>query len=411
MEISKYFTKVERCRICGGKIQEFLELGRQPPSNALRNKEDQKPKAVPLTLAYCQECSTVQLNGNVSSQFLFGSYLWVTGTSIAAREYKALFADELTKRAPAKKFNLLEIASNDGTFLREFKERSYEVLGVEPAKNLASQANKQGLKTLPIFFNEDNAAQIKKEHGHFDFVVARNVIPHVNNISSVIRGISAIMHNDSVGVIEFHDAKKIIDEIQYDSIYHEHIFYFTLKTIKQLLEINNLHLFDLERSPISGGAWVVFFSKSVMNSTSNLRKALVDENNCESNSFGTWSNFADKVFEHKRKVRELFGSRSKPIVGYGASARSSTVLNFCELNKNNIYSIIDKNPLKKGLITPGSEIPITSFEEGIKYIIESKEVLILSWNFEEEIIREISSHKFNGSVTLLLPNKIRQYAI
>ena len=260
----KIYETIKNCRICSSKnIKEVLDLGDQPPANSLY-KDNNVPPSVPLRLMYCQNCSTVQLGEDVDPEYLFSQYLWVTGTSNTAIEY----SHEFTKKALSQldedifKPYVVEIASNDGTFLKRFIENSCKVLGVDPAKNIAELAINNGVPTNANFFTVELAKQLVNKDGKVDIVFARNVIPHVKEIHSVIEGMRALLKDTGIGIIEFHNAELILEELHYDYIYHEHLFYFTLKTITGLINKHNMHVYDIIQSPISGGSWVVYFSSS-----------------------------------------------------------------------------------------------------------------------------------------------------
>lgn len=401
------YTSITCCRICGHtELKDILDLGIQAPANSLYKETDSLPENIPLRLLYCQNCSTVQLGEDVDPDYLFSQYLWVTGTSTTAEKYSYEFVEAALSRlekSSNKKPYVIEIASNDGTFLKRFIEKECKVLGVDPAKNIAKLAKNNGIPTITNFFTNNLANDLKNEDGKADIIFARNVIPHVKAIHSVISGMGSILDSDGVGIIEFHNAALVLDELHYDYIYHEHLFYFTIKTITGLLKQHDLHIFDIMFSPISGGSWVVYFSKKLKEKSTKL----IDLENMESsnqiNSLRRWQEFSDKVIEHADKLKQIVFSNDKKILAYGASARSSTLLNYCEINSNHISAIIDKNPLKVGLYTAGSNIPIISYEEGTKDIKNAERILLLAWNFQDEIISELRLSGFNGEFIIPLP--------
>jgi hypothetical protein len=400
------YETISCCRICNSeRIQEILNLGHQPPANSLYKNDIDMPSVVPLRLVYCQECSTVQLGEDVDPEYLFGKYLWVTGTSATAHDYSYIFAKKalsLLSRKSDQQF-IVEIASNDGTFLRRFSESGCKVLGIDPARNIAELANKNGIPTKANFFTKDLAKKILSQQGSADIVFARNVIPHVKEIHSVLKGIETLLNAKSIGIIEVHDAGLIVEDFHYDYIYHEHLFYYTLKTISGLIERYGLHVFDVIRSPISGGSWVLYFSKSRKEKTTKLINYLKTEEEKNVNSYSKWIKFANKVKSHSEILKKMVLSGDKKILAYGASARSSTLLNFCEINNKHISLVVDKNPMKSGLITAGSNIPIVSFEDGLEDIKHADKILLLAWNFQDEIISELRKVGFSGEFIIPLP--------
>ena len=256
--MKEIFETIDHCRICDtSDLVEILNLGEQPPANSLYEKSGSKPKNVPLRLMFCEKCSTVQLGEDVDPEYLFVQYLWVTGTSGTALNYSEKFTKKALKYANNKKPFIVEVASNDGTFLKQFQNSGCKVLGVDPAKNISEIASKNGIPTHLDFFNRDLAKKLLSKHKSADIVYARNVIPHVKEIHSVIDGIKTLMDDDGIGIIEFHNAGLLLEQLHYDYIYHEHLFYYTLSSIDYLLNMHGLYIFDTLESPISGGSWVV----------------------------------------------------------------------------------------------------------------------------------------------------------
>jgi len=404
--MSKIYETIKCCRICGSdNIEEVLDLGEQPPANSLYRSDEKRPPDVPLRLMYCQKCSTVQLGEDVDPEYLFGEYLWVTGTSATAEQYSHEFAKKALSQVVEynKSPYIVEIASNDGTFLKRFIEKGCKVLGIDPAKNIAELAVKNGIPTKADFFTLDLANRLAEKEGKADIVFARNVIPHVKEIHSVIGGINTLINEGGVGIIEVHNAGLILEELHYDYIYHEHLFYYTLKTISGLIERYGLHVFDVMLSPISGGSWVIYFSKNKKEKTKELIKYEKQELENNTNSYHRWVEFSDQVAVHSEKLKQMVMQSDKKIPAYGASARSSTLLNFCGITNEHISVVIDKNPMKNGLMTAGSNIPVVSFEDGLKEIKGSEKILLLAWNFQDEIVQELREAGFSGKFIIPLP--------
>lgn len=402
--MEKIFESIDTCRSCMSKdIEEILDLGKQPPANSLYKSKKNLPPPVPLRLFFCKNCSTVQLGETVDPKYLFQEYFWVTGTSTTANTYSHTFTKNVLSRTTTKRPSVIEIASNDGTFLKSFAEAGCEILGIDPAKNIAEKAAEEGVPTLSEFFNAELAKKLKINKGIADIIFARNVIPHVKEIHSILEGIEVLMNEDSLGVIEFHEAGLILKELHYDSIYHEHLFYFSLKTISKLLEKYDLKVFDITASPISGGSWVIYFTKIKKGKSTDLKRIEKLESETGINDIQSWRNFASQASKHAKQLKNMVLNKNK-ILAYGASARSSTLLNFCGINSLHISSIIDKNPLKHGLYTPGSNIPIISFENGMEAIKREKRILLLAWNFEKEVVSDLREAGFKGEIIVPLPN-------
>lgn len=405
--MNQIYETINNCRVCNSiDIEEVLDLGNQPPANSLHKDNSDKPPLVPLRLLFCKDCCAVQLGETVDPEYLFNEYVWVTGTSSTAELYSRDFTKNALEVSGLKEPSVIEIASNDGTFLKCFQESGCEVLGIDPAKNIAEEASSRGIPTLSEFFSSELASDLVKNKGKADIVFARNVIPHVKAIHSIIEGINILMDDESTGIIEFHEAGLILKELHYDSIYHEHLFYFSLKTISFLLEKYDLFVFDVMPSPISGGSWVIYFSKTKRTKSKELNQAELSEEELGINDLETWLQFSRNVKDHAIKIKSLLPERR--IMAYGASARSSTLLNYCGIGASNLVAIIDKNPFKHNLLSPGVEIPIISYEEGLEILKKEKDIFLLAWNFEEEIIKDLRKDGFTGNFIVPLPNDPRK---
>ena len=407
MNASIYET-ISSCRICGSEdLNEFLNLGSQPPANSLTKKDDPEIQRVPLRLLFCNNCKVVQIGESVDPKFLFSKYVWVTGTSKGAHKHSKFFFESINKRNRGFKSTVLEIASNDGTFLKEFQNQGYEVIGVDPAINIAEIATSNGIPTIAQFFDEKFALGLKNKNKFFNIIYARNVIPHVKNIHSVISGINILLATDGLGAIEFHDASLILNELHYDSIYHEHIFYFSIKTLSYILSRYGLEVFDLAKSPISGGSWIIYFAKEKRNKSKFLIKAISEENQLRVNTIQKWNKFALKTISHAEDLKFKIKNFKGKIIGYGASARSSTLLNYCNINNSQISYIVDNNKLKHNLLTPGTNIKIVSKD----LLIEDKDninlIILLAWNFKEEILEDIRKIGYTGKIIVPLPDKVQ----
>ena len=405
--MKEIFETIDHCRICYSyELVEILNLGDQPPGNSLFKKSARKPQNVPLRLVFCEKCSTVQLGEDVDPEYLFGEYLWVTGTSVTALDYSEEFTKKALENTNKKKPFIVEVASNDGTFLQQFQNSGCKVLGVDPAKNISEIASKNGIPTHADFFTRDLAKKILSKYQSADIVYARNVIPHVKEIHSVIDGIKTILDVDGIGIIEFHNAKLLLEQLHYDYIYHEHLFYYSLTSIDYLLKKHGLFIFDVMESPISGGSWVVYFTKDQRDKTEVYKNAQTLDAVQHDSQYEKWVEFSVNVKKHAEKLIGLVKKEvinSGKLIAYGASARSSTLLNYCGLNSNHISVVIDKNPLKQGLLTAGSNIPIVSFQDGVRLIKEVDVILLLAWNFKDEIIHELVTAGYQGKFIIPLP--------
>jgi hypothetical protein len=398
------------CRSCGsGKLVPFLDLGKQPFANSLLKTADAPEKSYPLDLVFCEACSLVQLTYTADPKELFSNYIWVTGTSSTARNQAARFCDgTLARLTPGSAPRLVvEVASNDGTFLRPFQTRNIPVLGVDPAKNVADQANADGVPTLCAFFGADVARNLIAERGPVDLIIARNVLPHVANLHSFVEGLAAAAGNTGLVAVEFHYGYKILEGLQYDSIYHEHLCYFTVASVECLLQRVGLEIVDLEEGPINAGAMVLYARKAgIATPSAAVAHYKAQEAKSGTNTLAAWHDFGAKVFRHRDQLLDILNSEvraGRRTVGYGASARSSTMLNFCGITTSMLPEVADAAPLKQNLFTAGSHIPIRAPEQ--VFAGRPDNVLLLAWNFKDEIVNILTGRLgFSGGVIHPLPH-------
>lgn len=401
------YQEIDKCRVSDSrKLVSVLNLGDQPLANALKTTRNEDEEKYPLSISFCEESSLLQLNETINKEILFNQYVWVTGTSQATRQYADRFIARLIRNSSLEKDDLvIEIASNDGTFLKPLLKRGFtNCIGVDPAKNIADAANKEGVSTLPEFWSSPIANQIVSDKGLAKVVFARNVIPHVSELTDVVLGIKIVLGESGIGIIEFHDASRILEELHYDSIYHEHLCYFSIKSITYLLNRFELNPFHIEKSTVSGGGWVIYFSPDQRPMSVELQVALSHEKQSKVNDLGSWREFSRRVKAHREKTSEIFQSfDTKKVVGFGSSARSQTYLNYCDIDHRYVDAIIDNNPLKHGRFTPGSCIPIVDLDDGIS--LQPNIICIFAWNFRDEIAKECRSRGFTGEFFLPFPNE------
>ena len=317
------FETIDRCRICNSqKVDLVLDLGDQPPANSLYRENEVPPSRVPLRIGRCSSCTTVQLLETVNPEQLFSKYVWLTQTAKTAVNYAETFADRLEKVISGRIGSILEVGSNDGTFLGVLQRRGHQVLGVDPASNIGEMARASGVPTVSEFFGADLAKELVQKHQKFDVVIARNVLPHVSDLHSVVSGIRESIADNGVAVFEFHRADMILEQLHYDSIYHEHLYLHSLKSIEYIANHYGLLAFDVDESPISGGSFVVYFSVNFRDESSDLKAARVHESQLQIDSLETWQKFAQSTTEHIQKFRTQVSKaldKKKRIIGFGAS--------------------------------------------------------------------------------------------
>lgn len=402
---------ISACRVCGSRrLQNFFELGKQPLANSLLRDPFEKEVLYPLSLSWCHECNLVQLNQTVDPRELFSNYIWTTGTSRAANDFAKTFFQEFIKRSGEEKGEyVLEVASNDGTFLVPFMETGHKVLGIDPAQNLVDMANANGVPTRLGFFGTESAEEILKKYGPARMVLARNVLPHVANTLDFVEGLARCLDAEGMLAIEVHYAKVILEELHYDSIYHEHLCYFTLQSLERLLNRYGLFIFDLVESPISGGSLIVYTKKHRAEERPSVEQYREREIRGATNELKSWEDFARRSSTHKDQLATMLqtiAARGGQIVGWGASARSSTLLNFCGIDARTVSCIADRNPLKQKLFTAGTRIPIENPDSVMSRNPTS--VFLLAWNFADEIMENLETeYHYRGSYLIPLPRTPR----
>jgi len=386
-----------------------VDLGEQPLANALLGQQDQLEGVAPLVLVRCRSCSAIQLSVTVEPSAMFRDYLWVTGTSVSSIEHCRWLAEQILHRTQGNAVSVLEMASNDGTLLRELQTRGADVLGVDPARNLAEIATDQGIETLPEYFEVPFAENLRAARGPFDVVIARNVLSHVPDPAVAVKALAVSLDMKGICVIEFHRADVIAHELHYDSIYHEHTMYHTLRSMNCIVEDAGLVSFDVLPSPISGGSWVLFAAPAGAGvaQTSRWARAWADEEASGVWTSSLWQEFASRVTEHRKALALEVTSRvdsGQVVVAYGASARSSTVLNACGLSSRHIASIADGNVRKQGLFSPGTRIPI---EIPTAALLRNPDaVLLLAFNFREEIEQFLRTQEWSGDLINAFPSRV-----
>lgn len=406
MKETSFFSETT-CRVChSSNLFEVLNLGEQPLANAFLPTQDSQECFFPLTLGYCKDCHLVQIKETVPRERLFSRYVWITGTSASARKFSEDFCEMAIRVADLEKESfVVEIASNDGTFLHPFANRGFRTLGIDPAQNIAEIARGKSLEIWDRFWEKSCAEELLSKKGKVDFIFGRNVVAHASDLHGFIEGMSIVLKEGGVGAIEFHWSAKILAGLQYDSIYHEHLCYFGLASVKKLLEMHGLAVLTAAESPISGGALIVYFKKNGCGSRG-LESFVKLETDLSVNTESGWDQFGKDCRHHAKATKEtLLEKANGKIVGFGSSARSNTFLNFLKIDHSHIDSIIDNNPAKIGHYSPGSKIPIVSQAEGFGRKPDS--IFALAWNFNREILETCKSAGFSGRYITAFPGRAK----
>jgi len=392
------------CRVCDSNSLELaIDLGEQPwCNNFLKPDEVGKEPYYPLRVVYCHGCGTAQLDYTVSKETMFGDHTYLSGVTRSLSEHFRNIAEDVDSRffKTMEGKSVLDIGSNDGTQLKHFQELGYDVLGVESSKGTAKVANNAGVPTLNEFFNLDLVRKIGRR---FHVINAAGVFFHLEELHSVTDGIREALREDGVFVVQFLYMKRIIENLAFDQIYHEHLLYYNLNTIEVLLNRHGLEMFDAYLAPIHGGSIVGFVRHKDRNLPSErlqrLRQTEIDEG---SNKFSSYLDFAERIKKAKEdnlsylhKAKE----QGKRVWGFGAPVKGNTMLNYFGVGPDLIECLVEKNILRRGLYSPGMHIPIVIEEE----LTETPDIYyVFAWNFKKEILAN-NQHLIDKGVEFYFP--------
>ncbi len=396
-----------QCRSCGEpKVMPVLSLGNMPLANALLTQNELgTPEATfPLDLVFCPTCTLLQITETVSPEILFREYLYFSSFSDTVLNNAREISNTLIGRCNLNNNSfVIEVASNDGYLLKNYKEKGIPVLGIEPARNIAQLAEERGVTTISEFFGVELAEQLLSQGKSADIIHANNVIAHVADLHSVVEGISVLLKADGVAIIENHYAKDLIDHVEFDSVYHEHLCYYSATSFQNLFAQYGLRLVDIERIPIHGGSLRAYFQRAdgpcslALEGAKRVTALLEEEKQWGVNQFSFYQSFTENVENLRHDLLALLGkikTENKHIAVYGASAKSTTLLNYFGIGAETIDYVVDRSTVKQGRFTPGTHLPIYSPDVLIKS--QPDYVLLLTWNFADEILFQQSEYRATG---------------
>ncbi len=381
------------CISCGHKgLSPILDLGLMPRSDGLLEESGltHKESLVPLRLGYCPDCTLVQLLETRPPEEMFGDdYVYFSSYSEDLLKHSRENALELIEKRKLGPDNLVvEIASNDGYMLQNFKGEGINVLGIDPASQPATAAREKGIETVIDFFGTRVAGELRAQGKRADIIIANNVVAHVADQNDLVAGMAELLADDGQVVVEFPYVRDMIDFIEFDTIYHEHLCYFSVGSAKTLFERHGLYLNDMRRVPIHGGSLRLFFGKTAA-PTQAVADILAEEHELGLDRFDYYKTFGARVRAFRDQARKLVGNLKadgKRIAAYGAAAKGTIMLNFLQLNDRAIEYAVDKNVHKQGKYMPGVRIRI---DEPERLMDDNPDyVIILPWNFRDEIIRQ-----------------------
>src|SRR3989344_4944453 len=400
--------RVTKCRICKSQnLYHFLDLGTMPIPNGFIQPENlhRKEERFPLGTTTCLDCGLVQLTEVVNSSLMFKNYLYIPSTSRTMLDHFSDVADEVVARFSVGKDDLvIDIGSNDGSLLQFFKANQVRILGIDPAENLVKAANLKGLNSTVGFFTVKLAQTVKKKSGSAKVITATNVLAHIDDLNDVVKGVRELLAKDGVFIIEFPYIVDLIEKTEFDTIYHEHLSYFGLWPLKQLFARHSMRIFDAKRIDIHGGSLRIFvcFQKSTHHSTPRLNRLLNHEKVYAIHIKQTVDEFSKRVSIIKSDLLNLLKKlkkSKKSVVGYGAAAKGNVLLNYCRIGTSLLPYIVDSIPYKQGLYTPGTHIPI--YPEKKLTNDQPDYVLILAWNFADEILKKQRRYQKRGGRFIL----------
>ncbi|HSZ57533.1 MAG TPA: class I SAM-dependent methyltransferase [Tepidisphaeraceae bacterium] len=383
------------CRCCGSSdLVEYLDLGEQPLANSYVKDAASPCPTVPLRVNLCPNCFHSQLGAVVDPSTMFGHYLYVSGTTETFRRHTRLLAEEavmvLTQRPghrPSSEALVLDVACNDGTLLGHFRDLGCQVRGIDPAANLRQYTHAKGIEVDVAFFGRDAGVSYATQQRRFDVITAQNVFAHVDDAEGFLAGVKAALKEDGFAVIEFPYGRDMIAHNEFDTIYHEHLSYFLVNSFSRLARRAGFGIFKMTQTPIHGGS-IRFYLAAGEEHAPQVEQMIRSEKDAGLLETQTYRDFASRVAENRQDMRSLLArlrAKGRPIIGYGASAKGNTMLNYFQVD---LQYTVDDNPMKWGLLTPGRHVPIAD----PKRIAGENHpaIVVLAWNFLDEIKRRVA---------------------
>jgi SAM-dependent methyltransferase len=388
---------VTGCRACGGRLAVTMaDLGLQPPSNAFIASltDAAHEKRYPLRAKVCEACKLVQVDYDVAPEELFGNYVYFSSYSDEWLAHAKAYCDMALRRFSLNETSLVvELASNDGYLLKNFLQMGIPVLGIDPSDTVVAAATKIGVPSLVEFFGEALAVELAAEGRLADLIIGNNVIAHVPLLNDFVAGIAVLLKPEGTVTIEFPHLLTLIEHVEFDTIYHEHYSYISLFALEQVFGRHGLRIYDVEKLPTHGGSLRIFASHSSRTGIPDggvLQAVRREEAAAGLPDLDTYLRFSERVDACRRALLDFLAAakgEGKTVAAYGAAAKGNTLLNFCGLTREDISMVADRSPHKQGKFLPGSHIPVVSPEELLRE--RPDYVLILPWNLQEEIRRQL----------------------
>ncbi len=399
-------TEASACRSCGSEaLEPILDLGLQPLANALRHADDSEPESrFPLATVLCTSCSLVQLTVSVDPAVLFDTYHYFSSFSTTMLDAMGDLAGRFTRDLGLGDGDLVvEVASNDGYLLRQYLDLGVPVLGIDPAANVAEVAVERGVPTLVEFFGTESASRLRADGVRAQVLHANNVMAHVPDINDFVAGISLLLADDGVAVIETPYIADLVASVEFDTIYHEHVFYYSLTSVVALASRHGLVVSDVERLSIHGGSLRLQLRHGAASGPSRAVTDLLEEEaGAGISDPAYYAAFTGRVEELKQRtvrlLRRLHDGGAR-LAAYGGAAKGAVLLNHFGIDRQIIEVVVDRNYHKHGLMMPGVGIPIV----GTERLTEDRPdyVLLLAWNFADEIIGQQKDYLDGGGAFIV----------
>lgn len=387
------------CRICGeDTLYPFLSLGSMPPSNGFVGSPEEDEQYFPLDVVVCECCNHVQLRYTVDREFLFSEYHYFSSASDPLLEHFTAYAETVESEYLGSGDFAVEIGSNDGILLSQFSDE-ITTLGVDPAENVTEAARERGIETITAFFSPDVAETIRVDYGAADAICANNVVGHIDDLRGLMRGLDRLLAPDGIFVMEVPYLVDLLSNNQFDTIYHEHISYFSVRALERLVTQFGMELFDIDRIDIHGGSIRAYVQRESTDrrSSRKVRDLKKLELAMGLDRRETYDDFAQRVSQTRKRITtvlDLLREEDERIVGYGAPAKGNVLLNYCDVGPDTLEYILDTTPKKQGTLSPGMNIPVRSpdrfHEEPPQY------AFLLAWNYQSAILAKESAYRDSG---------------